>query len=83
MFKIGCTPNVAQVEQRPLHGTTVSIYGFHEVPLRKNWDIFVICFLIATIAVIESEVLFNFSVLFISYRIQFFKYNNLFVSTCY
>jgi len=56
---MGFAPNLKQVEQRPSYGTTVSIYGFHEIPSLKKWDISTVCFLIAAIAVTKLEVRFN------------------------
>lgn len=57
-FEMGFALNLKQVEQRPSRGTTVSIYGFHEMP-HKKWDTSTICFLIAAIAVTKLEVRFN------------------------
>lgn len=56
VYKIGCTPDLTQIEQRPSHGTTVSIYGFHEIPLRKNSDMNTICCFITALAVGNLEV---------------------------
>ncbi|XP_018302163.1 DNA mismatch repair protein Mlh3 [Mycetomoellerius zeteki] len=57
-FEMGFALNLKQVEQRPSRGTTVSIYGFHEMP-HKKWDTSTICFLIAAIAVTKLEVSFS------------------------
>ncbi|XP_024876264.1 uncharacterized protein LOC112457442 [Temnothorax curvispinosus] len=58
-FEVGFAPNLKQIEQRPSCGTTVSIYGFHEIPPLKKWDISTICSLIAAIAVTKLEVSFS------------------------
>lgn len=60
-FEVGFALDLKQIEQRPSHGTTVSIYGFHEIPPLKKWDISTVCFLIAVIAVTKLEVRFNLS----------------------
>ncbi|KAG5336580.1 MLH3 protein, partial [Acromyrmex charruanus] len=57
-FEMESSFNLKQVEQRPSCGTTVSIYGFHEMP-HKKWDTSIICFLIAAIAVTKLEVSFS------------------------
>ncbi|KYM85164.1 DNA mismatch repair protein Mlh3 [Atta colombica] len=58
VFEMGSSFNLKQVEQRPSCGTTVSIYGFHEMP-HKKWDTSIICFFIAAIAVTKLEVSFS------------------------
>jgi len=47
--------NLAQIQQRPSRGTTISIYGFHET-LHKECDESTICSLIAAIAVAKLKV---------------------------
>lgn len=56
IFKTDSATNLAQIEQRPARGTTVSVYGFHKVSLNENWDISTVCFFIAAIAVKKLEV---------------------------
>lgn len=53
---MGLASNLKEIEQRPSRGTTVSVYGFHEIPPLKKWDISTVCFLIAAAAVTELEV---------------------------
>lgn len=55
-FEVGFASNLREIEQRPSRGTTVSVYGFREVPPLKKWDVSTICFLIAAVAVTELEV---------------------------
>ncbi|XP_072756685.1 uncharacterized protein [Anoplolepis gracilipes] len=57
--KIGSASNLARVKQRPTHGTTVSVYGFHEVSLSEKWDMSTVCFFIAAAAVTKLEVSFS------------------------
>ncbi|XP_070151918.1 DNA mismatch repair protein MutL [Polyergus mexicanus] len=59
IFKIGSAPNLAQIEQRPSHGTTVSVYNFHEVSLNEKWDMSTVCFFIAAVAVTKLKVSFS------------------------
>ncbi|XP_032677525.1 DNA mismatch repair protein Mlh3-like isoform X2 [Odontomachus brunneus] len=59
MYKVGSTPDLVRIEQRPSQGTTISIFGFHEIPLRKNSDLNTICCFIAAIAVAKLEVSFS------------------------
>ncbi|XP_026830130.1 DNA mismatch repair protein Mlh3 [Ooceraea biroi] len=59
VFKMSYASNLTQIEQRPSRGTTISVYGFHETPVDKKWNISTICFLIATIAVKQLEVSFS------------------------
>lgn len=54
-FEMGFASNLIPIEQRPSCGTTVSVYGFYEIPCKK-WDTSIICFLIAAIAVTKLEV---------------------------
>ncbi|RLU15886.1 hypothetical protein DMN91_011642 [Ooceraea biroi] len=61
VFKMSYASNLTQIEQRPSRGTTISVYGFHETPVDKKWNISTICFLIATIAVKQLEVRFRLS----------------------
>lgn len=56
IFKIGSAPNLAQIVQRPSHGTTVSVYNFHEVSLSEKWDMSTVCFFIAAVAVTKLKV---------------------------
>lgn len=53
---MGFASRLKGIEQRPSRGTTVSIYGFHETPPLKKWDVSTICFLIAAVAVTKLEV---------------------------
>ncbi|XP_070525171.1 DNA mismatch repair protein MutL [Cardiocondyla obscurior] len=55
----GPASTLKQIEQRPLCGTTVSIYGLHNIPLCKKYDVSVICLFIAVIAVAETKVSFS------------------------
>ncbi|XP_014468583.1 PREDICTED: DNA mismatch repair protein Mlh3-like [Dinoponera quadriceps] len=57
VYKVGCAPTLTQIEQRPSHGTTVSIYGFHG--MRENSDVKTICYFIAALAVAELKVSFS------------------------
>ncbi|XP_011165155.3 DNA mismatch repair protein Mlh3 [Solenopsis invicta] len=57
-FEMGFASNLIPIEQRPSCGTTVSVYGFYEIPCKK-WDTSIICFLIAAIAVTKLEVSFS------------------------
>ncbi|XP_011257759.3 uncharacterized protein LOC105252183 [Camponotus floridanus] len=59
IFKIGSASNLMQIEQRPSHGTTVSVYGFHEASLCKKWDMSTVCFFIAAVAVTKLKVSFS------------------------
>ncbi|XP_011882576.1 PREDICTED: uncharacterized protein LOC105570181 isoform X2 [Vollenhovia emeryi] len=58
-FDAGLASSLQQIEQRPSRGTTVSIYGFHEVPPLKKWDTSTICCLTAAIAVAKLKVSFS------------------------
>lgn len=46
---------IVKIDRRPSQGTTVSIYGFHELSLKK-WDIAYVYHLIANIAIMNPQV---------------------------
>ncbi|XP_076247458.1 uncharacterized protein LOC143187253 [Calliopsis andreniformis] len=58
VFKVWCAPKIVKVHRRPSQGTTVTIYGFHELSLNK-WNIFSMHHLIATIAIINIQASFS------------------------
>lgn len=56
---MGLASSLREIEQRPSRGTTVSVYGFREVPPLKKWDVSTICSLVAAVAVAKLEVRFS------------------------
>ncbi|XP_076634703.1 DNA mismatch repair protein MutL [Colletes latitarsis] len=58
VFKIYHSPDIISVRTRPSHGTTVSIYGFHELTLDK-WNIPLMSFLVANTAIVNLQVSFS------------------------
>ncbi|CAK9832252.1 DNA mismatch repair protein Mlh3 [Anthophora retusa] len=58
VFKTCQDRSIIKIERRPSQGTTVSIYGFHELSLKK-WDIAFMYHLIANIAIVNPQVSFS------------------------
>ncbi|KOC58708.1 DNA mismatch repair protein mutL, partial [Habropoda laboriosa] len=58
VFKICHDTNIVKIERRPSQGTTVSIYGLHELSLKK-WDIPTMYYLVANIAIVNPQVSFS------------------------
>ncbi|XP_034186040.2 DNA mismatch repair protein MutL [Osmia lignaria lignaria] len=58
IFKVCHDPEIIKVSMRPAHGTTVSIYGFHELSLNK-WNIPLMYHLIANVSMVNVQVSFS------------------------
>ncbi|XP_078038712.1 DNA mismatch repair protein MutL [Augochlora pura] len=58
VFKMCQSPNIVNIQRRPSCGTTVSIYGFHELTFHK-WNIPLMYFLIGNIAIVNFHVSFS------------------------
>ncbi|XP_015428859.1 PREDICTED: DNA mismatch repair protein Mlh3-like [Dufourea novaeangliae] len=58
VFKVCCAPKIIRVQRRPSIGTTVSIYGFHELSFDK-WNILSMYLLVGNIAIVNLQVSFS------------------------
>nr|XP_033325503.1 uncharacterized protein LOC117220009 [Megalopta genalis] len=58
VFKMCQSPNIVNIQRRPSCGTTVSIYGLHELTFYK-WNIPLMYFIIGNIAIVNYHVSFS------------------------
>ncbi|PBC29551.1 DNA mismatch repair protein Mlh3 [Apis cerana cerana] len=58
IFKIYHESNIERTERRPSQGTTITIYGFHELSLNK-WNIAFMYYLIENIAIANPQTSFT------------------------
>ncbi|XP_031775693.1 uncharacterized protein LOC105736858 [Apis florea] len=58
IFKIYQKSNIVRIERRPSQGTTITIYGFHELSLSK-WNITFMYYLIENIAIANPQTSFT------------------------
>ncbi|XP_076662565.1 DNA mismatch repair protein MutL [Halictus rubicundus] len=58
VFKVCDPPKIFEIRKRPSCGTTVSIYGFHELTLDK-WNVPLMYFIVGNIAIVNPHVSFS------------------------
>ena len=58
IFKGYHAPNIVTIPERAAYGTTVSIYGFHELTVNK-WNVSLMCHLLANIAMVNPQASFS------------------------
>ncbi|XP_076228815.1 uncharacterized protein LOC116428374 [Nomia melanderi] len=56
--KVGCSPKIVKVQGRPSSGTTVTVYGFHELTFHK-WNVPLTYLMIGNIAIVNPQVSFS------------------------
>ncbi|KAK1119119.1 hypothetical protein K0M31_013619 [Melipona bicolor] len=58
IFKVNRKPKIVRIERRPSQGTTMSIYGFHELSLNK-WNVPFMYHLVGNIAIANPHTSFS------------------------
>ncbi|KAF3429786.1 hypothetical protein E2986_01468 [Frieseomelitta varia] len=58
IFKVNRKPKIVRIERRPSQGTTISIYGFHELSLNK-WNVPFMYHLVGNIAIANPHTSFT------------------------